>query len=67
MKVKELIKHLEEFPNKDADVAVSIMMALTKSDKVIPTMTKVKDILVPLDRNDTSAFVLSTEIIEEDI
>ena len=67
MKVKELIKHLEEFPNKDADVSVSIMLALTKSDKVIPTMTKVKDIIVPLDRNDTSAIVLNTEIIEEDI
>jgi protein subunit release factor A len=67
MKVKELIKHLEEYPNKDADVSVMIIMALEKSNKVIPTMTTVKNILVPVDNNDTSHIVLSTETIKENI
>lgn len=67
MKVSELIKHLEEFPNKDAEVAMSAILTLKKSNKVIPTMAMVEDVLVPLDKNDKSMIVLKTKIIEENI
>ena len=67
MKVSELIKHLEEFPNKDAKVAMSAIVTLKKSNKVIPTMAMVEDVLVPLDKNDKSMIVLKTKIIEENI
>ncbi|GEN30248.1 hypothetical protein HNQ35_000050 [Cerasibacillus quisquiliarum] len=67
MKVSELIKHLEEFPNKDAKVAMSAVVTLKKSNKVIPTMAMVEDVLVPLDKNDKSMIVLKTKIIEENI
>lgn len=67
MKVKELIKQLEEYPNQVADVIVSIMMVLKKSDTIIPTVAKITDISFPLDTNDRSVIALNTEVIEEDI
>ncbi|MFL0365367.1 hypothetical protein ACH0BF_20375 [Pseudobacillus sp. 179-B 2D1 NHS] len=67
MKIKELISELEKYPNQDADIIVQLMVVLKKSDKIIPTLTKVTGISVPLDPNDKTKIALNTEVIEEDI
>ncbi|PEU86255.1 hypothetical protein CN386_00325 [Bacillus cereus] len=66
MKVSELIKHLQEIPNKDADVLVQYFIAAKKSDKVIPGMAKVDKILIPADGKYDSVCI-SSGVIEEDI
>ncbi|MGH0427616.1 hypothetical protein [Bacillus pretiosus] len=66
MKVHELIKHLQEFPNQDAEVMVQYLITAKKSDKVIPGLVKATELLVDLKGTRDCAYI-STAVIEEEI
>ena len=67
MKVKDLIKQLEEHANQDAEVKVSVTLELKEMDEPIPAMTGVSNLLKPEDENDESMVILGTDPIEEDL
>lgn len=66
MKVKELIEQLQKVANQEAEVLVNHWVIATKSDKMLVNLSKVQDVVFPVDgKFDT--ITINTEKVEEDI
>lgn len=66
MKIRELIKELQKFPNQDAEVRVNHWLLLTKSDKVVLNWSKPTELLRQADGS-LDFIVINTEQVSEDI
>lgn len=66
MKIKELIEQLQKVSNQEAEVFVNHWLIATKSDKVIVSLSKVQDVVFPVDGK-FNTITINTEKVEEDI
>lgn len=66
MKVKELIEQLQKVSNQEAEVLVNHWVVATKSEKVLVNLSKVQDVVFPVD-GEFNTITLNTEKVEEEI